>query len=470
METTRIVPGGVSGAPSLRPDLIPGIILDRHIGSGATARVYLAFDVENPDIRYAVKFLTAFLSYQEDSLRRWKREADVLLRMDHPNIVKGVRYGLIEDRPYLVMEYLQGETLADRLKREERLPEKEVLHIARSCLAALVAADKEGVIHRDIKPANIIRLNDGTIKLTDFGLAADEMDESLTVAGAIIGTPVYLSPEQATGAEVTIQSDLYSLGTTLFHLATGRPPFKELNTSLLLTRKITDDVPDVRHFEPGLSAMFAYLVTELCHRSATARPERPAGALRMLDQLESGELTTTSHHDPIPIGRAGAQPINREELKSDDLVLTTLVGDDSIHSRPHFLRRGEVLFYEDDDSLECYILMSGCVEILKAGRTIATIDQEGAFIGEMSPLRKAPRSATVVAREDTVLLVIPEEEFHEFLKRHPEMAIVLARSLAERLETMNRQLTAANQKIGALSRHVNEMAALVQERPREKGT
>lgn len=463
IETTRIVPGGASTSPPMKPDLIPGLVIDRQIGSGATARVYLAVDSADPTKRYAVKFLSAVLSHQEDSLRRWKREAEVLLRLDHPNIVRGVRHGMIEDRPYLVMEYLQGESLADRLRREEKLSEPEVLAVALACLSALDAAHRQGVIHRDVKPANIVRLNDGSIKLTDFGLAHDESDDSLTMAGAIVGTPVYLSPEQATGGEVTIQSDLYALGTTLYHLASGRPPFKELNTSLLLTRKITDDVPDVRHHEPSVSGVLAFLISELCQRSPGSRPRTPSAALKLLDQLQSGELATPCI-DISESQRRGPQPMTRESLNSEEVVLKTLVGDETINTRPLFLQRGEVLFYEDDASLECYILMSGRVEILKAGRPIATIEQEGAFIGEMSPLRKAPRSATVVAREDSVVLMIPESGFHDFLTRHPDMAILLARSLAERLESTNIQLASANKKIGALSRHVTEMTGIIQER------
>lgn len=153
--------------------------------------------------------------------------------------------------------------------------------------------------------------------------------------------------------------------------------------------------------------------------------------------------------------------MKRNELAADDLVLSTLVGDEEVHALPHFLKGGQVLFYEDDTSMDCYILMSGRVEVLKSGRSIATIEQEGSFIGEMSPLRGAPRSATVVAREDTVLLVVKEDQFHPFLSRHPDMAIHLARSLAERLETTNVQLSQQGQKLANISRLVQEMGALM---------
>lgn len=461
MDTTRIFPVRDAAPSSLRPDLIEGVILDRQIGAGATAKVYLAYDASDRAQRYAVKFLSAVLSFQEDALRRWKREAEVLLRLDHPNIVKGIRYGLVEERPFLVMEYLQGESLADRLRREERLPESEVLEIARASLRGLDAAHRAGIIHRDIKPANIIRLNDGSIKLTDFGLARDDSDDDLTMTGAIIGTPIYISPEQATGAVVSIQSDLYSLGTTLFHLAAGQPPFKELNTSLLLTRKITDDVPDIRLVEPSISGTLAFLVDRLCQRALDQRPGTPAEGLELLDRLESGELTTTAQPAASKSGKSRLQPLKSGDLGSDDLVLTTLVGDEEVHAAPHFLRSGEVLFYEDDTSKDCYILMSGKVEVLKSGRPIAVIDKEGSFIGEMSPLRGAPRSATVVARQDTVLLVVKEDQFHAFLSRHPEMAIHLARSLAERLETTNVRLSQQGQKLTNLSRLVQEMNGLM---------
>jgi CRP/FNR family transcriptional regulator/CRP/FNR family cyclic AMP-dependent transcriptional regulator len=122
-----------------------------------------------------------------------------------------------------------------------------------------------------------------------------------------------------------------------------------------------------------------------------------------------------------------------------------------------------VLFYEDDLSRELYILMSGSVEVLKAGRTIATISEEGAFIGEMSPLRGAPRSATVVAREDSVLLVVPEDKFHQFFTRHPAVCLLLARTLASRLEATNVQLAQSRERLATVSRHVQEMSALLRQ-------
>ena len=461
--TTQMVdPMNPLAAVPMRRDIVPGLEIDRQIGAGATAKVFLAFDPKDPTRRFAVKFLSTFLSYQEDAMARWRREAEMIIALDHPNIVKGYHWGLSEDRPYLVMEYLAGESLADRLRRLEKLPEEEVLAIAEAVLKGLTAAHARNMIHRDIKPANIIWLNDGTIKVTDFGLAKDLGDQTLTMTGAIVGTPIYISPEQATARDVGIQSDLYSLGVTLFHLAAGEPPFKELNTSLLLTKKITDDVPDVRHVAPEVSSTLAFLINRLTQRSLTERLANPVEALALLKQLQSGEMTISTF---VPtahaMGPRPLRPVKKEDFASDDLVLTTLAGDSAVEARPHYLDDNQVLFYEDDTSRECYILMSGSVDVLKSGRAIATINEQGAFIGEMSPLRGAPRSATVVARADTVLLVIPEEQFHEFFSRHPEVTLALARSLASRLDAMNQQLSQARERLANLNKHVQEMGTML---------
>jgi serine/threonine protein kinase len=464
-DNTRIVkPGEAMPAIPMRRDLIKGLVLERQVGAGATARVYLATDAADPTRRYAVKFLSSILSYQEDAMRRWKREAEMLLALNHPHIVKGYSFGIVEERPYLVMEFLAGESLAERLKRLEKLGEEEVMDIARATLLALEEAHRHRIVHRDIKPANIVRLNDGTIKVTDFGLAKDLDDTSLTVPGSIVGTPLYVSPEQAAGGEVTIQSDLYSLGVTLFHLVAGQPPFRELNTSLLLTRKITDDVPDVRTVAPAVSPTLAFLIKRLCQRRLEDRPSTPAEAMGLLERLLAGEMTMevfvpeAATPPPSPL-----RPAPVDAIHSEATVLRTVVDDSEVHARPHYLDKGRVLFYEDDLSRELYILMSGSVEVLKAGRTIATISEEGAFIGEMSPLRGAPRSATVVAREDSVLLVVPEDKFHQFFTRHPAVCLLLARTLASRLEATNVQLAQSRERLATVSRHVQEMSALLRQ-------
>jgi serine/threonine protein kinase len=271
---------------------------------------------------------------------------------------------------------------------------------------------------------------------------------------------MYVSPEQAAGeVDIGIQSDLYSLGATLFHLSTGSPPFSELNTSLLLTRKLTEDVPDLRTVNPTASPALAHLVAKLCQRFVEHRPRNPAAALVILDQLESGELAV-SEKVPAPTDpRAKLRPAEDYEVEPGNAILQTIVTDEQLSAKPHFLEKEQVLFYEDDQSRDCYLLLSGSVDVLKAGRRIATISKPGSFLGEMSPLRGEPRSATVLAAEQTVLLVIPEAKFHEFFSRHAPLAMELARSLAERLEHTNQAYRDATARLVAVQKTVRRLNA-----------
>lgn len=463
LETTQHVDPAVLGH-AMRPEMIEGIVLDRLLGSGATSMVYLAHDREKPEQQYAVKILTRFLTEQEDAMKRWEREAKLILQLKHPNIVRGIREGTAQGRPYLVMEYLQGETYQERLRRLGKLLEEEVFQIAESALAALDAANQLQIIHRDIKPANMLRTSAGELKVMDFGLAKITTDSSITVTGAIVGTPLYVSPEQARCAEtIGIRSDIYSLGITLFHLAAGRPPFSELNTSLLLTRKITDDVPDIRTVEPNISSGLAYLIHEMTQRFEADRLASPGEALQLIQEIRNGSLTTTGFtikeaDKPLPEDRRSSF----SDLPTlDNAVIQTIASDSQLDTKPQFFNDGEVLFYEDDDSKECYILLSGAVEILKSGRQVAVIQEPGAFIGEMGPLRGEPRSATVRATESTVLLTIREDDFHSFFKRHADMALALAQALASRLEKTTVELQKNQTRIHRLSRLLNEMKGVL---------
>lgn len=441
----------------LKSDLIEGIVLDRQIGSGATSLVFLGRDCNDEKKLYAVKLLSPFLVMQEEPRKRWQREADLLIRLSHPNIVRGIRHGIVENRPYLVMEFLRGENLLDRMTRLEKLPEHEVIAVARESLKALEAAHTQNIIHRDVKPANIIWLNDGTIKLMDFGLAKFMDDTGLTAAGTVVGTPVYISPEQAAGdEEITGQTDLYALGSTLFHLACGRPPFTEINTSLLLTRKITDEVPDVRLMDETISGELAFFIATLSARDPAGRPAGPAEALGLLDRLESGELTTTSFQPKPKSSLAPVRPASLDQIPQGNEVLDTIVGEESLATQPTFLEAGEVLFYEDDDSRECYVLLSGKVEVLRSGRRIAEISEPGSFIGEMSPLNGVPRSATVRAVEQTVMLRITEDDFAAFFSSRPAMSLALARSLATRLNSTSGDLQETRTRLAIVSKHLKE--------------
>lgn len=197
------------------------------LGRGGMGVVYEGFD---PVIgrRVAIKTLRTENIESEDLpefLARFKREAQSAGRLSHPHIVTIHEYGEQDGMPYIVMEYIQGRDLSQDLKRGIRFPLDAVVRMMTQLLGALGHAHEAGVVHRDIKPQNIILLDDGSLKVVDFGIARIEESEAFTKTGAMIGTPAYMSPEQVLGQHVTAKSDIFSAGTVLYQLLTGDRPF-----------------------------------------------------------------------------------------------------------------------------------------------------------------------------------------------------------------------------------------------------
>jgi serine/threonine-protein kinase len=199
--------------------------VERILGDGAMAKVVLARDGEL-DRQVAVKLLDEQLAGDESFRARFAREARVAAALSHPNIVTVFDVGETEGRPYIVMEYVEGRALDERLRREGPLPPDEVRRIGLQVCDGLEHAHANGLIHRDLKPSNLIEREDGTIKVADFGIARSVDASELTEAGTIVGTAAYLAPEQAEGADVSPATDVFSLGVVLYELLTGRHPWK----------------------------------------------------------------------------------------------------------------------------------------------------------------------------------------------------------------------------------------------------
>ena len=214
--------------------------------------------------------LTRSLAADGAAVRRMEREARAVARLQHPNVVAVYDHG--EDdggTPFLVMEWIEGRSLKD-VVADGPLPEQEARRITLQLLAALEHAHEHGIVHRDIKPQNVLIAPDGTAKLTDFGIARSvDATHGLTMAGQIIGTAAYLSPEQAKGQPVTAASDVYSVGAVLFELITGRPPFEADTAMATALMHVEDPVPDVRALRRDASPAIAAVV-------ARAMAKRPA--------------------------------------------------------------------------------------------------------------------------------------------------------------------------------------------------
>src|SRR5579871_1067211 len=193
--------------------------LEARVGAGGMSTVYRAFD-ETLQRRVAIKLMNREVASDSDQLERFRREARAVAQLSHPNIVGVIDAGddldPVHPRPYIVLEYVQGETLKDRIRREGRLSIPEAVAYSIEIARALGAAHARHIVHRDVKPQNVLIDEEGTAKVTDFGIARTLDEDGLTADGRVIGTTDYVAPEQALGHPVTGQSDLYSLGIVLF--------------------------------------------------------------------------------------------------------------------------------------------------------------------------------------------------------------------------------------------------------------
>ena len=255
----------------LRPPQKPGEIgrlgayrITRVLGMGGMGVVFKGEDtqLQRP---VAIKAMLPEISKLEQAKKRFVREAQAAAKLKHPNIV--TIYSVHEDGdvPFLAMEFLQGESLDSRISREGALSNSEIIRIGRELAAGLAEAHSKGFVHRDIKPANIWLEGDkGTAKILDFGLARDVSDKAnLTQSGAIIGTPAYMAPEQAAGQKCDHRSDLFSLGSVLYCMATGQRPFKGNDPIALLTALAVEDPTPPRLLNPSLSSAISDLIMSL---------------------------------------------------------------------------------------------------------------------------------------------------------------------------------------------------------------
>ncbi|MEM1416085.1 MAG: ABC transporter substrate-binding protein [Myxococcota bacterium] len=302
-------------APRDADDPRIGTVIDRHvlvrrIGRGAMGTVYLA-EHESIGSRLAVKVLHQQAA--EDSLQfaRMHREASAVNRVRHPNIVRIHDLGFLEDgHPYVSMELLEGESLKERMRRGPPIPVRTLQAWARQILDALGAAHAAGYVHRDLKPDNVFVQKDGQIRLLDFGIAKVLGEGgTLTQEGMVVGSPIYLSPEQAKGtqADVGPASDLYSFGVLLFELFTGEPPFIDRSLTQLLVAHATEAPPAPSALEPRVGGVLETLILELLTKSPA---RRPADARALADRLDRA---LDAHIAAHPQGEACALPPNRTE-------------------------------------------------------------------------------------------------------------------------------------------------------------
>jgi serine/threonine protein kinase len=232
------------------------------LGRGGMGVVLKAFD---PALRrmVAIKVLAPQWASHAEARQRFEREARAAAQVRHDNVVAIHAVEEADGLPYLVMEYVPGVSLQQRLDRDGPLEVEEVLRIGAQAAAGLAAAHDRGLVHRDVKPANILLDAAGNVRLTDFGLARAVDDTTLTQTGVIAGTPQYMAPEQARGDKVDDRADLFSLGSVLYAMCTGRPPFRAPTTVAVLKRVCDEKARDVRDLNPDVPGWLAEIIDKL---------------------------------------------------------------------------------------------------------------------------------------------------------------------------------------------------------------
>ncbi|MDG1896250.1 MAG: serine/threonine-protein kinase [Fuerstiella sp.] len=290
-------------------------ILDKQIGVGGMGIVYSALYPKN-NKKVAIKVLAPGLISDPKLLKRFEREIEILRRLDHPNIVKYYGGGTDGDQRWYAMEYIDGGSLLEVLKKRTRLSWEQTVHVGRQVSSALEHAHNAGIIHRDLKPANLFLSKKGRLKLGDFGIARDTEATALTAAGKTVGTYAYMAPEQIqAGFPITGKTDLYALGCLLYEVVVGETPFQSDNPMDMLMQHLNDDPYNVCEKVPDCPVWLDRLIERLLAKSPD---DRPHDALAVHTEL--GEI-----RDQVTAGVGAAMadtvvgaPVSKKSDRKDD--------------------------------------------------------------------------------------------------------------------------------------------------------
>ena len=298
-------------SPASHPEMLGRLgryEVERLVGSGGMGVVFKAFDSElNRPV--AIKVLAPYLASSGSARKRFSREARAAAAVVHQHVVPIHNVETDRESPFIVMQFVSGESLQDRIDRDGPLELCEGLRIGMQVADGLSAAHNQGLVHRDIKPSNILLEEDvDRALISDFGLARAADDASLTRAGVYAGTPQYMSPEQASGQSVDERSDLFSLGSMLYTMCTGRPPFRA-ESSLGVMRRITETEPTpIREIKPDVPDWLCTLITKLMAKRIDERPRSAIAVRELLEQC----LSHVQQPSAVPVPETLARGVKKQ--------------------------------------------------------------------------------------------------------------------------------------------------------------
>jgi serine/threonine protein kinase len=296
--------------------------LERRLATGGMGEVWEARDLELDRV-VALKLLGP-----EADPARFQREAHAAAALSHPNVTQLFDYGAWEGRPYMVLEFMPGGTLEDRLGEGRPLPDAETERIAHEIADGLAHAHSRGLVHRDLKPANVLFDADGRAKIADFGIARMGGAGTLTEAGTLLGTAAYISPEQAAGEPATAASDVYSFGVILFRMLTGRLPFAAEVPLELVAMHRNDPPPPVASVRPVAPPQLAHVADASLAKDPAARPRDGSALLATLGGVPAtAEAATAVLAPPAePTAVARPRPPRRPARRRRGLLAALLLG------------------------------------------------------------------------------------------------------------------------------------------------
>jgi eukaryotic-like serine/threonine-protein kinase len=407
------------------------------LGRGAMGVVYRGHDpyVDRP---VAIKLATHADADNEGVARRlFINEARSAGRLDHPHVLKVYEAGEDAGQPYMVMEYIAGgDTLRNYCRLDTLLPIPTVIRIIRQTADALDYAHCHGVLHRDIKPANIMLTQDGNAKLGDFGIARRMGADQTQIVGWF-GSPLYMSPEQARDAEITPQSDLFSLGSVFYEMLTGTPPFAAKGLTGLIHKVCNEDPAPLREVRPEIPEQLWPIVRKLLEKDLGRRYRTGGELVHDLDALlDDARNLPLVLNDDQKLQRladlAFFRDFTRNELKEIAKVAAW-----------RRFEPGGVVFAEGDKERAFYVVAEGAVGIIMNGVRIRDLEP-GECFGEMEYLAEGGRSATVTANRDTTVVRI-ERDFKEWasLPCQLRMGKAFQGVLISRLRETTRELARA---------------------------